>query len=179
MAILPIIYAPSPIFKHKAKPVVKVDELILELASDMLDTMYAENAVGLGANMVGIDQRIIVLDLRKDDVKNPYVMLNPEIVETSTETSEYEEASLSFPGIAAMIKRPKKIKVKYLDLDSNEQVLAADEFLARVILHETDYLDGVVYLDYLSKLKRDMLMTKMLKFIKSHPPHVHGAHCNH
>ncbi len=179
MAILPIIYAPSPIFKHKAKPVIKVDQLIGDLASDMLETMYAENAVGLGANMVGIDQQIIVLDIRKNDVKNPYVMLNPEIIEASAETSEYEEASISFPGISAMIKRPKKIKVKYLDLDNNEQVLAADEFLARVILHETDYLHGVVYLDYLSKLKRDMLMAKMLKYIRNHPPHVHGAHCNH
>ena len=179
MAILPIIYAPNPVFKHKAKPVDKIDQLIKDLASDMLDTMYAENAVGLGANMVGIDQQIIVLDLRKDDVKDPYVMLNPEIIEASVEKYEYEEASISFPGISAKIIRPKNIKVKYLDLDGNEQILAADGFLARVILHETDYLHGLVYLDYLSKMKHDMLITKMLKFIKNNPPHVHSSQCNH
>ena len=178
MAVLQVVHAPHPVFKQKAKPVAKVDGLIRELAKDMLDTMYFENAVGLGANMLGIDQRIIVLDLRGENA-NPYVMINPEILETSADISEHEEASLSFPGISAVVKRPNKIKVKYLDLDNNEQVLEAEGFLARVILHESDYLNGVTYLDHLSKMKRDMLMAKMLKFIKNHPPHVHGAHCHH
>ncbi len=179
MTILPIIFAPHPIFKHKARLITKIDHDIKDLANDMLETMYAENAIGLGANMVGIDQQIIVLDMRSDNIKQPYIMLNPEIIETSAELSEYEEASLSFPGISAMVMRPKKIKVKYLDLDGKEHILEADEFLARVILHETDYLHGIVYLDYLSKLKRDMLIAKMLKFIRNNPPHVHGEHCHH
>ncbi len=106
-------------------------------------------------------------------------MINPEIVEFSEDFSEHEEASISFPGISAVIKRPAKIKVKYLDLDSKSQLLEADGFLACVIQHEIDYLNGIVFLDHLSKLKRDMLMKKMIKFIKNHPPHVHGAHCNH
>lgn len=179
MSILPIIYAPNPVFKQKAKPVDQIDNLVRELAQDMLDTMYFENAVGLGANMLGIDQRIAVLDLRVNDVKNPYVMINPKILEKSTEMNDGEEASISFPGISAVVTRPNKIKVEYLDLDNKEQILDADGFLARVILHETDYLDGVTYLDHLLKMKRDMLMTKMLKHIKNHPPHVHGKHCNH
>ena len=179
MAILSIVYAPHPVFKQKAKPVIKVDEEIRALASDMLDTMYFEKAVGLGANMLGIDQQIIVLDLMIDSVKHPYIMLNPEILESSKETGDYEEASISFPGISAMVKRPNKIKVKYLDLDNKEQILEADGFLARVIQHEADYLNAIVFLDHLSKLKRDMLTKKMIKFIKNHPPHVHGKHCNH
>ncbi len=178
MAVLSVIHAPHPVFKQKAKPVLAIDDLVRSLAKDMLDTMYFENAVGLGANMLGIDQRIVVLDLRNSDGK-AYVMINPEIIEASKEMNEHEEASLSFPGISAIIKRPNKIKVRYLDLDSNEQILEADGFLARVILHESDYLNGVTYLDHLSKMKRDMLIAKMLKYIKNHPPHVHGAHCNH
>ncbi len=178
MAILPIIHAPHPIFKQKMKHVGVVNDLVQELAQDMLDTMYAEGAIGLGANMVGIDQRIIVLDLR-DEGSKPYVMINPEIVQKSAEISEFEEASVSFPGISAVIKRPNKIKVKYLDINGEMQTLEAEGFLARVILHEADYLDGVVYLDYLSKMKKDMLMDKMTKFIKHNPPHVHGPHCKH
>ncbi len=128
--------------------------------------------------MVGIDQQIIVLDLRVDGKENPYIMINPEIIEASSDKNEHEEASLSFPGISAKIMRPNKIKVKYLDMEDSEQILEADGFLARVIMHEADYLQGVVFLDHLSKLKRDMLVTKMLKYIKNHPPHIHGAHCN-
>lgn len=179
MAILSIIYAPNPIFKHKAKPILEVNQEIKDLASDMLETMYFEGAVGIGANMVGIEKQIIVLDIKPNHINDPYIMLNPEIIEASQEISEYDESSLSFPGISAKVKRAKKIKVKYLDLESKEQLLEADNFLARVILHEIDYLNGKVYLDHLSKMKRDMLMNKMLKFIKNNPPHIHGSHCNH
>jgi peptide deformylase len=178
MSVLSIVYAPNPVFKQKAKPVDKIDDLIHQLAEDMLDTMYFEKAVGIGANMLGIDQRIIVVDTKQENNKS-YVMINPEIIETSTELSEHEEASLSFPGISAIIKRPNKIKVKFLDLDNKEQVLEAEGFLARVILHENDYLNGITYLDHLSKMKRDMLTKKMIKHIKHHPPHIHGKHCNH
>lgn len=179
MAVLQIIFAPSPVFKQKAKAITKVNDEIRALANDMLDTMYFEKAVGLGANMLGIDQRIVVIDLQIDSIKSPYVMLNPEIIEYSKETSEYEEASISFPGISAAIVRPNKIKLKYLDLEEKEQQLEADGFLARVIQHEIDYLNGITFPDHLSKLKRDMLLKKMLKFIKNHPPHVHGSHCHH
>lgn len=179
MSVLQIIYAPNPVFKQKAKAIAKIDDQIISLANDMLDTMYFERAVGLGANMLGIDQRIVVVDLQADSTKSPYVMLNPEIIEYSNETIEYEEASISFPGISAAVVRPKTIKVKYLDLEGKNQELKADDFLARVLQHEIDYLNGITFLDHISKLKRDMLMKKMLKFIKNNPPHIHGTHCHH
>lgn len=179
MTILNIIKAPSLVFKKKSKPVDKVDDKIRQIANDMLETMYFEGAVGIGSNMVDVDVPIIVLDLRENDIEKPYIMINPEIIDFSEEKSEFEEASLSFPGISAVISRPSSIKVKYLDLEDSEQLLQADGFLARVILHEMDYLHGIVFLDYLSKLKQEMLIKKMIKHIKNHPPHVHGAHCNH
>jgi peptide deformylase len=179
MTILNIIKAPSLVFKKKSKPVNKVDDEVRKIANDMLETMYFEGAVGLGSNMVNVEVPIIVLDLRENDVENPYIMINPEIIDYSTDKVSFEEASLSFPGISAVIERPSSIKVKYLDLEDSEQILQADGFLARVILHEMDYLHGRVFLDYLSKLKQEMLIKKMLKHIKNHPPHVHGAHCNH
>ncbi len=177
--MISIIYAPDPIFKQQATKIEAITDEIRKIATSMLETMYVEGAVGLGANMVGVDKQIIVLDLRENGVENPYTMLNPEIIETSTDMVEFEEASISFPGISAVIKRPSKIKVKYLDLDGNNQIIEAENFLARVIQHEIDYLRGIVFLDHLSKLKRDMLIKKMIKFIKHNPPHVHGEHCHH
>lgn len=179
MTLLQITYAPHAIFRQKAKPVSIVDDEIRKIAQDMVETMYAEGAVGLGANMVGVDKQIIVVDLREGGLKKPYIMINPLITEYSVETDDYEESSESFPGISAVITRPSKIKVKYLDLDNNEHALEAEFPLARVIQHEVDYLHGIVYLDKLSKLKQDMLIKKMIKHIKIYPPHVHGAHCKH
>lgn len=179
MTILDIIIAPNPIFKKKASPVISINDEIKAIANDMLETMYFERAVGLGANMVGVEHQIIVLDLRENDIEKPYIMINPEIIDYSLDKNKHEEASLSFPGISAVIERPSKIKVQYLDMDEKLQLLEAEGFLARVIMHELDYLHGIVFLDYLSKLKRDMLLKKMEKYIKNHPPHVHGAHCSH
>jgi len=179
MTLLNIIIAPNPIFKQKAKVVENFNEEIKHIISDMLETMYHEHAVGLGANMVGIPWQIAVLDLKENNINKPYVMVNPEILEYSKDLDEYEEASLSFPGISSKIIRPKKIKAKYLDENGQEQILEADGFLSRVIQHEVDYLKGTVFLDYLSKLKRDMLLKKMTKFLKHYTPHVHGEHCNH
>jgi peptide deformylase len=177
--MLQIIYAPNPVFKQKAQAVVQISEEIKEVANLMLDTMYGERALGLASNMVGVKWQIVVLDLRENDVKHPYVMINPEIIERSSETISYEEASISFPGIIATIERSSWIKVKYLDLGNKEHILEADGLLSRVIQHEVDYLNGVVFLDYLSKMKRDFLIKKMEKYIKNNPPHVHGAHCHH
>ncbi len=177
--MLSIIYAPHAIFKQKVKPVEVIDDVVRTTATNMLQLMYAEGAIGIAANMVGIDQQIVVLDLRENDQNHPYVMINPEIIEFSSITDEAEEGSISFPGISAIIKRPSEVTVKYLDLDNNEQVLKAEALLARVIQHEVDYLHGKVFLDHLSKLKRDMLMKKMTKYMKHHVPHVHGEHCNH
>jgi peptide deformylase len=179
MTILQIIQAPNNIFKQKAKEVSEVTDTIRNIANDMIETMYFEEALGLGANMVGVDHQIIVLDLKENNIKKPYIMINPKIIKSSAELSKQEEASISFPGISAIIERPSEIIVRYLDMNNEEQTLEADGLLARVILHEIDYLHGVVFIDYLSKLKKDMLIKKMLKFIKHNPPHIHGAHCNH
>lgn len=179
MAVLNLVYAPDPVFKKKAALVAQVDDAVRQLADDMLDTMYFEKAVGMGANMVGVLQQVAVLDLMVDGVKNPYVLINPVVTPVGTETQTIEEASLCFPYISALITRPKFIKVDYLDRNGAAQTLDASGDLAQVIQHEVDYLHGKVFLDYLSPLKRNMLIKKMVKQMKAHPPHVHGAGCNH
>lgn len=179
MAVLNFIIAPHPIFKQKAKPVAEVNDTIRKIANDMLDTIYHEGAVGIGANMVGVEHKIAVLDLRENNAKNPIVLINPEITEYSKETEVADEGSYSFPGIMVSVPRATKITVQYIDLDGKNQILEAEGFLARVIQHEVDYLYGKTFLDYTSKLKQGLLITKMLKYIKLNPPHVHGAHCHH
>lgn len=179
MALLSLVYAPNPIFKQKAAPVLQVDAQVRQLAADMLETMAFEKAVGLGANMVGELKQIAVVDLCENGISKPYVFINPQIVWASEEMQENEEASLSFVGISAMIQRPKAIRLSYLDSDGKAQELEAEGFFACVIQHEVDYLNGITFLDHLSKLKQDILMKKMKKALKMHPPHVHGAHCSH
>lgn len=179
MALLSLTYAPNPIFKQKAAPVEVVDDEMRTLIDDMFETMEFEHAVGMGANMVGILNRIVTIDLHENGESKPYSFINPEIIWKSDETQTFEEASICFRGISAEITRPRAIKVSYLDYDGNSQELEAEGFFASVIQHEVDYLNGITYLDHLSKMKRDMLTKKMLKHIKLHPPHVHGAGCNH
>jgi len=177
MSFLQIIYAPNEIFTQKAQPVEEVDDEVRDVLQMMFKTLEIENGIGLGANMVGFLNRMIVVDWF--DGGERFAMVNPEITYKSEETQEFEEASLSFPGISAKITRPKKIKVKYLDEQGKEQSKEAEGFLATLIQHEIDYLDGVVFLDYLSKLKRERLLKKMDKHMKKYPPHIHGKHCNH
>jgi peptide deformylase len=179
MSVLSLVYAPDPVFKKKCTAVDVVDDTIRQIADDMLATLEHEKAVGIGAPMVGITKQIAVVDLCENNISKPYCFINPEITWRSDETQEFEEASLCFPGISANITRPKAIHVRYLDRDGNEQELEAEGFLATVIQHEMDYLEGKVFLDYLSKMKRDMLMRKMQKYVKQHPPHVHSEHCRH
>jgi peptide deformylase len=169
MIALPIVYGPHPVFKKIAEPVESVNDEIRNLAEQMLATMYREGAIGLGANMVGILKRIIVVDLQEDGVYKPYIFINPEITYYSEELQTFTERSLSFPGIKAEITRPKSIKLKYLDKSGENQELEASGFFATVIQHELDYLNGKVFLDYLSKFKRDTLLKKMEKYINRHP----------
>lgn len=179
MDTLPLVYAPNPIFKMKAEPVAVVDDGIRQLVDKMLATIYLEGAVGLGANMVGVLKRIAVVDLRKDDVKKPMVFINPVITWHSEEKQTHAEASLCFPGIEAEITRPNAIKISFLDYDGAMQELELDGFLATVVQHEIDYLDGKVFLDYLPPMKRDVLLRKTQKHMKKYPPHVHSEHCRH
>lgn len=166
MAVMQLILGPDPILKEKAKPVTEFNETLQSLVADMFETLYERKALGMGANMVGILKQIVVVDLQEDGKKNPLALINPQITWKSDKMATHEEASLCFPGIAAEIKRPDAVKVSYQTLDGEEQFLEADGFLATVIQHEIDYLDGKVYLDYLSKMKRDRLIKKMQKQIK-------------
>lgn len=179
MTVLNILQAPHPIFKQKAEAVKVVDDSVRTTIQDMLDTLAFEQAVGLAAPMMGIGQRIIVVDIMENGVSNPLVFINPEITARSSETQTHEEASLSFRGISAQITRPRAITLTHLTPEGALKNFQAEGFLATVIQHEMDYLDGKTYLDHLSALKRDMLMKKMIKFNKMHPPHVHGEHCHH
>jgi peptide deformylase len=179
MPLLQLVYAPNPIFKQKISKVEVFDDALRATVRDMLETLYVEKAAGIGANMVGILKRIAIVDLHKDDQSNPYTFINPEIEVLSKETQTFEEASLSYPGISAEVTRPKHIKICYQDENGAEKSLEAEGFFATVIQHEVDYLNGKVYLDCLSKMKRDRLLKKMDKHLKLNPPHVHGTHCSH
>lgn len=179
MTYIPLVYAPNPVFKQKAAPVEKVDDSVRALIDSMFETIYLANGFGLGANMVGVLQRIAIVDLQENDVKNPLTFINPQIIWSSDTKQCFEEASLSYPGISAMISRPDSIKVKHLDYNGDAQETEVSGFLATVIQHEIDYLDGKVFLDYLSPLKRDTLLRKMQKHMKMYPPHIHTASCSH
>lgn len=176
---LPLVYAPNEIFKKKAEIIETVDDEIRLIVDRMIKTLDLERAVGLGANMVGILKRIVVVDLQENGISNPMVFINPEIIYRSDESQVFDEASVCFPGVSASISRPKEIKVKYLDYNGESAELDASGFFSSVLQHEIDYLDGKVFLDHLSKLKSEMLLKKMQKYIKIHPPHVHGPSCKH
>lgn len=167
MAVLPLILGPDPVLRAKAIPVEGVTDKITSHIKDMFDTLYERRAVGIGANMVGILKRIIVIDLQEGGKKKPLACINPVITWQSDTTTSDEEASLCFPGISAEISRPDAVHISYLDEKGNEQALEAKGWLAKVIQHEIDYLDGKTYLDSLSKMKRDRLLKKMQKQLKN------------
>lgn len=177
MADYKLLYAPNPIFSETAQPIAEVDAGVRELVTAMFREMYAHQGIGIGANMVGSLERVVVVDLSGDEGNNPMTFINPEIIWTSEETQVFEEGSLSFPGIAAKVTRPKAIKLSYLDIDGQPQEMEADGGLATVIQHEIDYLNGVVFLDHISKLKRDSLLKKMKKFKDKN--HIDCKHHHH
>ncbi|GHF12060.1 peptide deformylase [Kordiimonas sediminis] len=173
MASLDLILAPDPIFKKTATAVTSVDDTVRAVIDQMFEVLYREKGLGIGANMVGILDRIVVVDMQEDGKSTPLALVNPEITEVSEETQTFPEASLSYPGIRAEITRPKQITVTYLDRDGISQTLKADGWFAQVLQHEIDYLDGKVFLDYLKPVKRQMLIKKMQKYKK----HSHGEGC--
>ena len=167
MAKLPIVLAPDPVLKAKAKPVAAVDDSIRRLMDDMLETMYAAPGIGLAANQIGVLKRVIVLDVaREGDAPKPVGMANPEVVWASDELSVYNEGCLSLPEHYADITRPKEIRVRYLDRDGKKQEIEADGLFATCIQHEIDHLDGVLFVDHLSALKRNMILKKLVKLKK-------------
>ena len=155
MAKREILTEPNPILRQISKTVEKVGKEEQELMKDMLDTMYAANGIGLAAIQVGIPKRIIVIDLNKNEKKTPMFFVNPVIKERNRINSVYEEGCLSVPNQFAEIERPNKCEVEYLDFYGEKKILKADGLLATCIQHEMDHLEGILFIDYLSKLKKN------------------------
>ena len=164
MTIRRILTEPDPVLRQKSHPVEKVDDGVRKLMNDMLETMYEAPGIGLAAIQVGVPKRIIVLDISKDpEKKEPMYFVNPEIISTSNKDIAYEEGCLSVPGQFAEIDRPDSCIIKYLDYSGNSTELKADGLLATCIQHEIDHLEGILFIDYLSKLKRSMIAKKLSK----------------
>ena len=164
MALLQILQAPHPALKRQASPVESIDEGTLRLMDDMLETMYVAPGIGLAAPQVGVGQRIIVLDLAKEnDAREPMRMINPEIVWSSEELVVMEEGCLSLPDQFAEVKRPGAVRVRYLDPTGASREVTGDGMLARVLQHEVDHLDGILFVDHISALRRNMIMRKLEK----------------
>ena len=164
MTALKLVFGPAPIFKEIAEKVENIDDEIITLCDGMREILYKEGAVGIAATMVGVLKRVIVVDVQENDEKTPFSMINPEITWSSDETQTHEEGSICFPGISAPITRPNSIKIDYQDQNGETQTMTADGYLATVIQHEIDYLNGKTYLDYLSPMKKALLLKRTKKY---------------
>ncbi len=172
MAILPILTAPDPRLKTVSAPVEAVDDALRKLMDDMLETMYDAPGIGLAAIQVGVPKRVIVMDLAKeDDEPAPMYFVNPEITWTSDETEPYEEGCLSVPEFYEEVKRPAKARIDYLDYHGEKQTLEAEGLTATCIQHEMDHLEGILFIDHLSRLKRNMILKKLTKSKKLDASH--------
>ena len=168
MALLPVLTAPDPALKKISQPVKQVDASVRKLMDDMLETMYHAPGIGLAAPQVGVLKRVIVLDLaREGEEPQPLRIANPEIVWVSDDDATYNEGCLSVPEHYADVVRPGACRVKYLDQDNKQQEIAAEGLLATCLQHEIDHLDGVLYIDHLTALKRNMILRKLLKAKKA------------
>lgn len=169
MAILPIIEAPDARLRQKSAPVESVDDELRVLIADMFETMYAAPGIGLAAIQVGVPKRVLVIDLQEKDeetgstIRVPRVFINPEIVPVGDEMSVYNEGCLSVPDQYADVERPAAIRAKWLDQDGKAHDEPLDGMIATCLQHEMDHLEGVLFIDHLSKLKRDMLLKKLAK----------------
>ena len=161
-----ILIEPDPLLRKKCEPLEKVDDDLRKFMNEMLATMYDAPGIGLAAIQVGVLKRVVVIDLSKDEKKNPFFLINPEIVHKSKNTSIYEEGCLSLPGQFAEIERPAECVLQYVDYNGKKKELKAKGLLATCIQHEVDHLDGILFIDYLSKLKKDMIIKKLVKHKK-------------
>jgi len=171
MALLPIIIAPDPRLKTKAEPVDRVDDDIRQLMDDMLETMYEAPGIGLAAPQVGSGKRVIVVDVQHDETNSkskpsPLRMANPEIIAVSEYDRTHDEGCLSLPDQYAEVDRPDSIRVRYLDENNDKQEIDADGLLATCIQHEIDHLDGILFVDHITALKRNMILRKLTKLKK-------------
>ena len=164
MTIRKILTIPDPLLRKKSLSVEKVDKEIRNLMDDMISTMYDAPGIGLAAVQIGVPKRVVVMDLSKNpDRKKPMYFINPEIIWKSNVNSSYEEGCLSIPNQFAKVERPDKCHIKYLDYEGNEKKLEAEGLLSTCIQHEIDHLNGVLFIGYLSKLKKDMIIKKVSK----------------
>lgn len=171
--ILPLVILPDPLLRQVSAPVERIDDHVRRFADDMLETMYDAPGIGLAAIQVGEPRRMLVIDLAKEnEPKAPQVFINPEIVATGNGVSLYEEGCLSIPDYYAEVERPDTVTVKYLDLSGKEQTITADGLLATCLQHEIDHLNGVLFIDHISKLKRDMVVRRFRKLAKDRAPKV-------
>jgi peptide deformylase len=164
MALLPILVAPDPILETVSTPVETVTDEVRQQLDDMLETMYAAPGIGLAAIQVGIPKRMLVIDVsREGEDKQPLYIINPEITWVSDDDQLYEEGCLSLPEQYAEVERPAEVKVSYLDRNGERQELHADGLLAVCLQHEMDHLEGILFVDHISALKRNMILRKLLK----------------
>jgi len=169
MALLPIVEVPDPRLRQISAPVEKVDADVRALVGDMFETMYAAPGIGLAAIQVGVPKRILVIDLQEppkegaEPVKDPRVFINPEIVEHSDEDVPYTEGCLSVPDQYAEVERPDRIRARWLDLDGKPHDEEITGLLATCLQHEMDHLEGILFIDHLSRLKREMILKKIAK----------------
>jgi len=171
MAIRDILVLPDKRLRQKSEPVNAIGKTERALVEDMFETMYAAPGIGLAAIQIGVPARVVTMDLaKKDDPKAPLVFINPEVTWVSDETATYEEGCLSIPEYYEQVARPKAVKVKFLDLDGKPHEIEADGLLATCLQHEIDHINGVLFIDYISKLKRDMVMKKFKKAAKRGEP---------
>ena len=159
-----IIIEPDSILRKKSATLEKVDDTLRELLDDMLETMYSAPGIGLAGVQIGILKRLIVIDISKDEEKkSPLFLINPVIISKSNNTSVHEEGCLSLPGYFAEIERPAECQIEYVDYNGKKKDMKASGLLATCIQHEIDHLNGILFIDYLSKLKRDMIIKKLIK----------------
>ena len=164
MTIKKILVEPNKLLRQVSQPVKEVNKQIQKLMDDMLETMYSANGIGLAAIQIGEPKNLIVIDLlTKEKKKNPMFFVNPKIVKKSTKMSKYEEGCLSIPNLFAEVQRPSECEVEYLDYEGRKKILKASGLLATCIQHEIDHLKGILFIDYLSKLKRDIILKKLSK----------------
>ena len=167
MAVRDILIIPDKRLRVKSEAVKTVDKRLRALIDDMFETMYAAPGIGLAAIQIGVAQRVVTMDLaKKDEPKQPQVFINPEVVWASDEKATYEEGCLSIPEYYEEVERPKAVKVRFLDIDLKPQEIAAEGLLSTCLQHEIDHINGVLFIDHISKLKRDMVMKKFKKAAK-------------
>ena len=171
MSILPIVTLPDPLLRKVSDPVERVDAELLKLADDMLETMYDAPGIGLAAVQVGVPKRLIVLDLSEDGAEpRPLTFINPEILKLGTETRLHEEGCLSIPDFRLEIERPASLTLGYIDREGKPRELEAEGLLATALQHEIDHLNGKLIIDFLSRLKRDIVVRKFKKLARGEAP---------